>query len=589
MILQALYDYYERKAADPKSHIAPIGFEWKELPFLIIIARDGKAIRLKDNREPSGKRLIGRLHLLPQSLGRPGKNAWQTAFLLWDHWGYVLGHPKSDSEKDRATAQKQLATFLAKLHALPERVRQEPGVAAVLRFYEQKEYTRVFEFENWPECAAINGCNLSFQLQDENKLVLACDEVKNYQREQALLPDSSETSQALCLISGEVATVQRLHASTPIPGGQSTGKLIGFQRDSGFDSYGKEQGANAPVGKYAHVAYTTALNTLIKSDTNKTTVGDATTVFWAQRPCRLEQSLPSFLNRPPKDDPEKGVKAVQELYDSLNTGTLDSEGDNRFFVLGLAPNAARIAVRYWLTGTVKEFSEHLTQHFDDLEIVCSEKDDEFFSLHRLLSHTALEYKISNVPPNLNGDVTRAILQGLPYPRTLLHGCVRRIRAEQHVTRIRAAILKACINRHNRFNHLTDKEGITVALDKTNMNPAYRLGRLFAVLERIQIKSAEPRKLNSTIRDRYYGAFSSTPVTVFQQLMRLKNHHLAKLEKGKQYYEGVIGEILDGLDGSGNIPRQLSLEDQARFAIGYYHQRQDFFKKAPATTEITDNN
>lgn len=587
MILQALYDYYQRKSDDPESNIAPIGSEWKEIPFLIIISPEGRAIRLDDTREKSGKRLVGKKFLLPQSVGRPGTKGWATTFLLWDHWGYVLGHPKSDSEKDRTTAKKQLGTFIEKLNSLPDSVKQNPGVAAVLRFYDQKEYTNVFGFENWPDCAEINGCNLTFQLLGETQLVLDCKEVRDYQALQALEPDDSETYEALCLISGKRDVVQRLHASTPIPGGQSTGKLVGFQKNSGFDSYGKEQGFNAPVGKHAHAAYTTALNTLTKSDTNRMLIGDTTTVFWAQRDCVLEQNMSLFFAAPSKDDPDQGVRAVKQLLESIESGKLSTESTNRFYVLGLAPNAARIAIRYWLTGTVKEFSEHIKQHFDDLEIARSEKDDEYFSLYRLLSHTAFEYKISNVPPNLNGDVTRAVLQGLPYPQTLLHGCVRRIRAEQHVTRIRAAILKACINRYNRFNRKTNKEVITVALDKTNMNPAYRLGRLFAVLERIQIKSAEPRKLNTTIRDRYYGAFSSTPVTVFQQLMRLKNHHLAKLEKGKQYYEGLIGEILDGLDGSGNIPRQLSLDDQARFAIGYYHQRQDFFKKAP-TSEASDN-
>ena len=572
MILQALYEYYERKAADPDSTIAPIGFEWKELPFLIIIDREGHAIRLEDNRKPVGKKRIGRRHLLPQSIGRSGKNAWQTSFLLWDHWGYVLGHPKSDSDKDRATAEKQLETFTNRLMALPDSVKQTPDVAAVLRFYEQKEYYRVFDFENWPDCAEISGCNLSFQLQGETELVASCREVKEYQGSQALLADDTEQYEALCLISGKRDVVQRLHAATPIPGGQSTGKLVGFQKDSGFDSYGKEQGANAPVGKYAHTAYTTALNTLTKSDTNKMALGDMTIVFWAQKPCMLEQAMPSFFVSPPKDKPDKGVKAVKQLYESLESGKLDTEENtNRFYVLGLAPNAARIAVRYWLTGTVAEFSTHLKAHFDDLEIVRSDMDAEYFSLHRLLAHTALEFKISNVPPNLAGEVARSVLEGRPYPQTLLHACVRRIRAEQHVSRIRAAMLKACINRYNRFHNKTHEEVITVGLDKSNMNPAYRLGRLFALLERIQIESAKPVTLNSTIRERYYGAASSTPITVFPKLLKLKNHHIAKLPSGIQrMYEAMIGGIIEGLDAE-KLPKQLPLDQQALFAIGYYHQ------------------
>jgi len=588
MILQSLYDYYERKATEPESNIAPIGFEWKEIPFLIVIDKDGNAVRLEDTREKVGKKLIGKKFLLPQSLGRSGSKAWATTFLLWDHYGYVLGHPKSDKEKDRDMAQKQLGAFIDKLQSLPDAIKRDEGVSAVLRFYEKEEYQKVFTFDNWQECAEINGCNLSFRLEGETKLILSRDAIKEYQTSQALVPDEQEQYEALCLVSGKFGIVQRIHDSTAIPGGQSTGKLVGFQRNSGFDSYGKEQGFNAPIGKYAHAAYTTALNTLTKSEANSMLVGDATTVFWAEKPCELEQSIPLFFSQPPKDDPDKGIRAVKQLYESIESGKLATESQNRFFVLGLAPNAARISVRYWLTGTVQEFAEKIKQHFDDLEIVRGEKDEEFFSLHKLLSHTAFEYKISNVPPKLPAAVAKAVLEGIPYPVSLLHGCMRRLRAEQHVTRIRAAILKACINRYNRFHHKTEKEEITMSLDKTNMNPAYRLGRLFAVLERIQSNALNVE----TIRERYYGAASSTPVTVFPKLIKLKNHHLAKLdERNRTFFERLIGEILDGLDGSGEMPRQLSLNEQARFAIGYYHQRQDLFKKHSVNKEnntiITD--
>lgn len=583
MILQELYNYYERKAADPESDIAPVGFEWKELPFLIVINREGRVIRLEDTREKIGKKLVGKKFLLPRSVGRSGTKGWTTTFLLWDHYGYVLGHPKGDGEKERDMAQKQLGTFIGKLQSLPESVKADEGVRAVLRFYEHEEYKKVFTFDRWPDCASINGCNLSFRIEGETELILSREAVVEYQKSQALMPDEEETFEALCLISGKREIVQRIHDATPLLGGQSTGKLVGFQRNSGFDSYGKEQGANAPVSKYAHAAYTTALNTLSKNETNKMFLGDSTMVFWSQKPCELEQTFPLFFTEPPKDDPDKEVRAVKQLYESIASGKLSTENTNHFFVLGLAPNAARIAVRYWQTGTVKEFSEKIKQHFDDLHIVRSEKDDEYFSLLTLLSHTALDYKISNVPPNLPAAVVKAVLEGTPYPVSLMHGCIRRIRAEQakkfnnrlvlNVTRVRAAILKACINRYNRYYNNTNKEEISMSLDRTNMNPAYRLGRLFAVLERVQYKAQDIE----TIRERYYGAFSSTPVTVFPQLMKLKNHHLAKLEKGKQFFEGLIGEILDGLEG-GEVPHQLSLSDQARFAVGYYHQRQDFFKK-----------
>lgn len=212
----------------------------------------------------------------------------------------------------------------------------------------------------------------------------------------------------------------------------------------------------------------------------------------------------------------------------------------------------------------------------------------YIAMYTLLCHTALEYKIKNVAPRLEGQVIESVMKGTAYPRTLLHAVVRRIRAEQskrmnnrlmqNVTHILAAIIKACINREARSKGLKQEE-LTVSLDKTNMNAAYRLGRLFAALERIQSTALGIE----TIRERYYGAFSSNPITVYPLLMKLKNHHLAKLETGsKYYYEKLIGEIIDGFEGSGVIPRHLTLEEQGKFAVGYYHQRQDFYKEKKET-------
>lgn len=585
MILQELYNYYERKAADPESDIAPIGFEWKELPFLIVINREGRAIRLEPTGEKIKKRLVSKKFLLPKSIGRSSTTGWMTTFLLWDHYGYVLGHPKKDEEKERDRAQKQLGVFIEKLKSLPESVRLDEGVTAVLRFYEQEEYKQVVTFDNWADCAKIAGCNLSFRLEGETELILEREAVKAFQLSQALVPDEEETYKALCLISGKTEIVQRLHDATPIRGGKSGGKLVAFQTNSGFDSYGKEQGFNAPIGKPAHAAYATALNTLIKNETHQIEIGDATTLFWSQKPCELEQTFPSFFAEPPKDDPDKEVRAVKQLFESIASGKLSIESKNRFFVLGLAPNSARIVVRYWLAVTVAELAEKIKQHFVDLNIERADYEDEYFSLNALLVHSAKETKEKklkphhiyyrgkryDVSPNLPAAVIKAVLEGTPYPAALFQGCIRRIRAEQHVPRIRAAILKACINRHNRYYHLTEQEEIIMSLDKGNMNPAYRLGRLFAVLERIQIEAAKPRELNTTIRERYYGAASSTPMTVFPQLLKLKNHHIANLTvENKRMFEAMIGEIMEGLDPE-QMPKHLPFDQQARFAIGYYHQ------------------
>jgi CRISPR-associated protein Csd1 len=302
-------------------------------------------------------------------------------------------------------------------------------------------------------------------------------------------------------------------------------------------------------------------------------------VFWADRPTDFETLPVDIFGEPTKDDPDRNVLAVRSLYTAIDHGLLENDtGQVRFFALGLAPNAARIAIRFWQHGTVAEMAGRIKQHFDDLEIERSPRDPPYLSLFRLLVSVATQGKADNIPPNLGGELMRSILAGLPYPQTLLTAAVRRIRAEREVTHARAALIKACVNRATRYSDPAIEEELTMSLDDANTNVGYRLGRLFAVLEKIQ-EEANPG-INATIRDRYYGAASSTPVTVFSTLLKLKNHHLSKLEnRGRAVnLEKRVGEIMEGLS---DFPAQLPIADQGRFAIGYYHQRQDFFKPTDA--------
>ncbi|MBS4096494.1 MAG: type I-C CRISPR-associated protein Cas8c/Csd1 [Sulfuricella sp.] len=378
----------------------------------------------------------------------------------------------------------------------------------------------------------------------------------------------------LCLVSGESDELERLHPSIKgVWGAQSSGaNIVSFNLDA-FRSYAKEQGANAPVGKRAAFAYTTALNHLLaKGSKQRIQVGDASTVFWAEKPGHsMETLFPRALGEAERDDPDIGTDAVKALLAAPHSGAeFFEDGDTRFYVLGLAPNAARIAVRFWETRSVAELAVNIRRHFDDLRIDHAPHEADTLSLFRLLVATATQGKAENIPPNLGGELLRSVIGGLPYPQTLLSGAIRRIRAEQEVTYPRAAIIKASLNRYSKM------EELKMSLDENNLNPAYRLGRLFAVLERAQ-ERASPN-LNATIRDRYYGAASSTPVTVFPTLLKLKNHHVAKLDnKGEAVnLEKLIGQIVDGID---DFPAQLGLHDQGRFAIGYYHQRQAFFTKS----------
>ena len=364
---------------------------------------------------------------------------------------------------------------------------------------------------------------------------------------------------------------------------QTSGANIVSFNQRAFESYGKRErhGENAPISQYASFAYTTALNSLLRKDSpQRLQVGDASVVFWSDKPTDLETGVVDIFGEPPKDDPDRNVRAVASLYKAIDFGLLENDdGKAQFFTLGLAPNAARIAIRFWHHGTVAEMALRIRQHFDDLAIERSPRDPPYLSLFRLLVSVATQGKADNIPPNLGGELMRSILIGLPYPTTLLAAAVRRIRAEHEVTHARAALIKACINRASRYSNAEIREELTMSLDEVNANIGYRLGRLFAVLEKIQ-EEANPG-INATIRDRFYGAAASNPVTVFSTLLKLKNHHLSKLEnRGRAVnLEKRIGEIMEGLH---DFPAQLPLADQGRFAIGYYHQRQDFFKKTDAT-------
>ena len=580
MILQALSEYYERKSAEPAAQIAPPGFEWKEIPFIIELDTDGALIQIEDTREGEGRKNTGKTWLVPQAVKRAFNIA---ANLLWDNAEYVLG---VDTKGKADRVREQHAAFVKRIQKLPEGAHTDAGITAVLKFLGRPDRSNLEALPIWPEIMQTNP-NISFRLRGELGLVCQRPAVR-----QAIESSENNEAEGICLVSGESDVIERLHPSIKgVWGAQPSGaNIVSFQRDSGYDSYGKTQGANAPVGKRAAFAYTTALNYLLRKDSpQRLQVGDASAVFWAQKPSDLETGVVDIFGEPPKDDPDRGAKAVKNLLTAIQNGVYAvEEGQNRFYVLGLAPNAARISVRFWHSGTVAEMADNIKRHFDDLEIVHADFERPYLPLFRLLVATAVQGKADNIPPNLGGDVMRAIIAGLPYPQTLLAAAVRRIRAEQakknpktakpepNVDYPRAALIKACINRSTRYANPNREEELKVSLDETNNNPGYRLGRLFAVLEKIQ-EEANPG-INATIRDRFYGAASSTPVTVFSTLMKLKNHHLAKLDnRGRAVnLEKLIGQILEGVQ---DFPSQLALSYQGRFAIGYYHQRQDFFKKS----------
>jgi len=585
MILQALYDYYQRKAADPDSNIAPQGYEQKEIPFIIILDAEGGFVNLEDTSEGLGKsKRYGRF-LVVKGKSRSGSKSSDVANILWDHYGYVLAHPKDATEKAIADAQKQHATFVKDTQGIVERFPANAEFKAILSFLNSDEQkAKVLEHPSWKDCAKRLGCNLSFKIVGNRYLASEHPDLSVFAIKEALGEETEEENmeeQGVCLITGETSSIATLHTGTSIPGGKAGAKLVGFQKNSGYDSYNKQQGANAPVSKKAEDAYTTALNVLLsKESSSKFRIGETVVVFWAQKQVAFENQFSFFFSSPDKDNPDRNYQEIKSLYSSVHSGKINDDGDTPFFVLGLAPNAARISVRFWKAGTVREFAHHITTHFDDLAMVKGQKEErEYLTLFNLLANMAFEYKVDNLPPSLGSAMIASAMNGTCYPATIQQQCLRRIRADQKISYPRAAMLKAYLNRKNRLQTINERD-ITMALDTENTNQGYLCGRLFAVLEKIQ-EDALPG-LNATIKDRFYGAASSTPVTVFGRLIKLSTHHQEKLGVGRKiYYERQLQAIIGNI-GSNGMPAHLSLDDQSRFAIGYYHQRQDLFtsKVAP---------
>jgi CRISPR-associated protein Csd1 len=609
MILQALHHYYQRRQADadPARRLPAFGLEQKEIAFILEIDAAGVLKAITDTRQYVGKKKVGTPYLVPKGVK---KTSGIAANLLWDNAEYVLGLPdakKLEAASAKGQADDYLArlldmqqAFRARITVLPQAALEDPGIQAVLAFLSSAKTEALKNFAAIDELVATNPV-VSLRLIEDTALV--CQRPNVAPHVVSVVDDDDEAgtvagaesgtappqqrSVGLCLITGGTAPMERLHTAIKgVWGAQSSGANIVSFNLNAFNSYAKTQGGNAPVSKAAAFAYTTALNTLLaRGSTQRIQVGDASTIFWAKREDPLEDELSALLGG--DDNPDAHTQHVKALFEAVRSGAFDgARGGNLFYVLGLAPNAARIAVRFWHAAPLHDIASRVTAWFEDLALTGSPKDAPYPSLFRLLTAIALQGKADNIPPRLAGDLMRSIFSGTPYPATWLHAAVQRCRAEQDVNHLRAASIKAYLNRQHAAAQqqrpsTTNPREIRPMLDTNNPSVAYRLGRLFATLERIQ-EAASPG-LNATIRERYYGAASSTPVAVFTTLMRLKNHHLAKLPyKGQAVnFERLLAEIMGGID---DFPAHMNLPDQGRFAIGYYHQRQDFFTKREQPTD-----
>lgn len=569
MILKALYDYYNRCGNLP----AP-GMEEEEIGFVIVISKEGKFLRFEDCRTD---KTIGRVYLVKKHVSR---SSAAVANYLYDNSAYVLGYSdKDDSEKN----QLYFNTFVEKVQSILDRMPDNSDIRTLMNFYAQGREAIHSEVEQDPLWEDIKK-NLSkkysvFSFRIEGDLRILAEKKELMQTNEGTKNDNSR---GLCMVTGVQGELVDTTTATMIQGSQATAKLVAFQVNSGYDSYGKEKCGNAPISHEAEFAYTTALNTMLRRDSrNKFTVGNRTFVFWASSNDKAaeqaEESLFDLLgySEEKKDNPNAKIEQVRKVFTAIYSGSLSTSLEDRFYILGLAPNSARIAVVYWSETPLRDFAGKILRHFDDMEIIDTRKDRKpYMGIKDILSAVTLGGKQSEATPNLPESIIKSIFLGTPYPYTLLSACIRRIRAESgdgnaaRITRI--AIIKAFLNRQN----VNDKR-MEIMLDKRNTNQGYLCGRLFAVLDRIQ----EDANGISSIRERYMNAASSTPSSVFATILNLSSHHLENLsnEGKKVFYEKLKQEIIDKISSDG-FPAHLDLQDQGRFFVGYYHQRQDFFNK-----------
>ncbi|WP_303147823.1 type I-C CRISPR-associated protein Cas8c/Csd1 [uncultured Cloacibacillus sp.] len=595
MILQSLANYYIRRANGPNcgGRVAPYGMEYKEIKFVIEIDEEGNFVNLVDMRDDKNN---GRIFLVPKMMVRTGKNAWKIADLLWGHYGYVLGQLKKGPKAPNP--EGQLQSFIIKINELPAKLKMEEDIAAVIKFYNRCEYKKVTQHRNWPECQKAANGYMTFRLYYESRAVtenpkliewiVADDGIKSTeQREDTII--------GRCLVTGEESEIARIHAKVSISGNQAT--LVSFQTDSGYDSYGKEQGYNAPVSKKAVFYYTTALNMLLKSSGNNVAFLDAeknvrvALLFWAE-PHSLSEAEAADAELAvramiygSKDENQKdadfGVINAQNIFEAIFTGCIPTETDDKFCVLGIAPNKARLSVVFWKRGTLKEIAGNIYRYLADIRLE-SYGGEITPSVIDVLRSSEYQGKMENVPSNMIPAMVYSIFNGTPFPSSVYGHVMERIRAERNPNSVRVAFVKAYLNRKYRN---TKGAEIKVSLDKNCLDIAYRLGRLLAVLQKIQ-EEANPG-LNATLMDRFYSSMSSTPASVLPTLLRLKNHHLAKLATGRKvYFEQLMTEIFACVQPN-NIPKHMSLEEQGNFAVGYYHQREDLFKSKE--NKSTDKN
>ena len=588
-VISSLVQLYERMEA--ANEVPKFGFSSEKISFAVELDADGNA-RLSDRRSlKEKKKPIPVLMNIPAPpKDRKGRKLVSGYF--WDPSPYALGVSIDDEGELSLTTDKadEKWGIFKEHHLAILQDTTDAGLCAFRKFLNKWEPSDFERLDLQIKKEALKT-NIVFEFPDEDESSLICQR----KSAQTLLPGEGNEEKRLCLITGKTAPIARLHPEFGRISGNKA-KIVSFNQNA-FDSYEKSQGENAPISERAAFAYGAALDSLLtdrnSSERNRyLKIGDTTMVFWVDTPevkksQYTERLMGNALN--PPDEAGEQLRLRAALSDVATGRPADPELDptTRVYLLGLAPNVGRISVRFWHYEQFGDFACNIVNFWEDLHIVGHPDHPPWQgppAIWSLLYETAIRIggkaKADTISPRLGGEVMRAVLLGRPLPRNLLISVIRRIRADGNISGRRAAICKAVINRILNFTRTDDnvtlskKEMIPVSMDTENINPAYRLGRIFAVLERAQL-AALGDDLNSTIKDRYFSAASTTPARVFPLLTRNANHHLSSLKKGDKFrlgrhLESQLGMIWLGLGP--DLPKFLAIEDQGRFIVGYYHQR-----------------
>lgn len=580
MILEALTNYY--RTMERLGRIPPFGWGDVKVTFILDITDDGTLEHVSFSYKEQGEKSKGAKKLDRQVMVLPApvkRGSGIASNFLWDNSSYILG------VDNKGKPQRSLDCFQAckKLHEKILLGVNTKGARAVLQFFKKWEPEQAANHPALANCmdGIMEGGNLVFRCDNEfvHQDILVRQAWDDYYQK---TPDD-DTPQMVCLVTGERGPVEYIHpAIKGVAGAQSSGAaLVSFNAPS-FCSYGKKQNYNAPVGKFAAFAYTTALNQLLADKEHVHRIGEVSVVCWAKNG---ESAYQDFIDWALFDQGEKQPPELDMLHQAMKNlcdgvpAEIDSEllnPDMEFYILGISPNAARLSVRFFLHNSFGAFLRNVQAHQDRLEIV-RPSFDTFTSLPiwRLLYETVNRNARNAAPlPGLAGEMLSAVLNDAPYPVSLIHGVMLRIRSEKKVTRGRAAILKAYYLKNSHPD--VPKEVLSVSLNPDCNDVPYVLGRLFSVLEAVQA-SAIPR-INTTITDRFFSSASANPSNVFPWLLNLAKKHLRKLDDGlRVYYDRQITDLLSRL-GEAGYPQHLNLREQGCFQLGYYHQTQKRYEK-----------